>query len=106
MSIREDELPKVICEEVKTLNQNREKDFQKRPVKSVLYIRVDDFNNINNFSSIKALFKYFKGNIPVCFYDLKDKKRKLLERKYWVNVNSCLIEELERRFGKENVRLK
>jgi DNA polymerase-3 subunit alpha len=106
VSIREDELPKVICEEVKPLNRSGERDFHKKPVKSVLYIRVDDLNKINNFSSIIDLFKYFEGNNPVCFYDLKDKKRKFLERNYWVSINNCLLEELERHFGKGNVKLK
>ncbi|HHW32295.1 MAG TPA: DNA polymerase III subunit alpha [Clostridiaceae bacterium] len=119
VSIKEEEEPKIICEEVmplrKTVEEN-EADNKCNGIKAadnnieidsekIIYIRVNDFDKINNMDSTKSLFRFFEGNIPVCFYDVKDNKKKLLGREYWVDLNKCLIEELERRFGKDNVKL-
>jgi DNA polymerase-3 subunit alpha len=134
LSIREDEEPKVICSEVKSMNrikthnkmenkeykeykeqkehiQNNEYKGNKENKSKIrkLYIRTtwDKTNKENEgwMKSVLSLFQYFGGKIPVYFYYFDEKKLHVVDRKYWVNPNRTLISELENRFGIDNVKL-
>jgi len=96
VSIKEEEAPKIICESVE-------------PVKNItkaarIYLRITEEIDEETERSIEPLLKFFNGNTPVCLYYEKDKRRKDLDREFWVNVNDCLVAELAARLGNENVR--
>ncbi|MDQ2087646.1 DNA polymerase III subunit alpha [Herbivorax sp. ANBcel31] len=96
ISIREEEQPKIICEEVSAL---RKKNIKK------LYLKIN--NNIDDelMESTISFLKFFNGSIPVILYNEDEKERKVLERNSWVNLNETVISELKERFGGENVKL-
>jgi DNA polymerase-3 subunit alpha len=110
ISIKEEEQPKIICEDVKLLKRNEEavtngNSRQARITK--LFIRTEASENSTLMASSLALMKYFGGNTPVVFYNENDKQNptRMVDRKYWVGLNESLLTELKARFGEKNVRL-
>jgi len=96
ISIKEEEKPKIICEEIKPLKKN---------IAQKLYLRFDENIDKELLGSIKSMLKYFCGNTPVCFYNETDKKVKIAERDSWVSLNDNLLSELRFRLGEENVKI-
>mgnify|MGYP006286601021 CR=1 FL=1 len=118
ITIKEEEEPKIICEEImplkydmneqKTTSINRVSEQKaeyntKRAEK--LYIRINKDMEEKMFKSIKAMFKYFSGNIPTYIYNEKEKKIMNMGREYWINMNESLISELNEKFGDENIKV-
>lgn len=97
ISIKEEEQPKIICDEVKQLNKvNIER----------LYLKIDEPVDKDIRNSLISLLKFFNGKTPVCFYDESTRTVKMAEKDCWVNINDILLGELRMRLGEDNVRLK
>ncbi|MEG6613271.1 DNA polymerase III subunit alpha [Pseudoclostridium thermosuccinogenes] len=96
ISVKEEEAPKIICDEVRPLVKTA---FRK------LYIRYNRDPDDKVMKSTMCMLKYFNGNTPVCMYKEGDKKAKVLGREFWVNLNQSLLSELKLRFGEENVKV-
>lgn len=96
ISIKEEEQPKIICDEVRPLRKLKMKK---------LYIKLDNSIDSVSMKSLMALFKYFNGGTPVCLYNETDNSLKLAERDYWVTLDESLLTELKDRFGEDNVRV-
>lgn len=97
LSLREDEQPKIICEEVLPIKSLQDKG---------VYITLQGELSKEESASIRALLKYFNGTTPTYINKKNDIKFKKLDRQYWIDVNNVIMEELECRLGKENVILK
>lgn len=96
ISMKEEEQPKIICEEVSPL--------RKAAVKK-LYIKVADGVDSEFMESLCSLLKFFNGNTPVCLYNEDQKKVKVMERECWVNLSEAIIAELKSRLGDENIKV-
>ena len=96
ISIKEEEQPKIICDEVRPLKKIQ---MQK------LYIRFNQEQDSGAEKSLMALLKYFSGGTPVCLYDEAKKALKVMEKEYWVFLNDSLIKELKERLGEENIKV-
>jgi DNA polymerase-3 subunit alpha len=96
ISLKEEEQPKIICEEISPLKKVK---FKK------VYIRTTKNMDKSHYDSILSMCKYFNGITPVCFYDEDEKSVKVLGREYWVSLNECLLEELKMRLGEDNVKI-
>jgi len=96
VSIKEEETPKILCDEVKPL-------VKLNPKK--LYIIYDNDKDEKLMHSTMCMLKYFCGNTPVYVYKQGDQKARVLERDYWVNLNQSLLSELKTRFGESNVKV-
>jgi DNA polymerase-3 subunit alpha len=94
ISIKEDEQPKIICDDVKPLKKIK---IQK------LYLKIQKEDSME--ASVESLLKFFNGNTPVCLYNEDNKSVKVLEKDYWVDMNDCLMKELKCRLGEENVKV-
>lgn len=105
ISIKEEEQPKIICEEVRPLKKAEGIHEQDRPKSTRLYIRTNEPENSDMIKSVNSLLKYFSGNTPVCFYNEQDKTKRMAYRENWVSLNESLLKELKARFGDENVRV-
>ncbi|SHF35650.1 DNA polymerase III catalytic subunit, DnaE type [Caldanaerobius fijiensis DSM 17918] len=94
VSLREEETPKVICEDINLLTDymNNGKNIDK------LYIKVPDFTKL---SKIKDILGRFRGNIPVFIYSEKNKKMLMAERALWVQMDTDLLNLLEDAIGKD-----
>lgn len=121
ISIKEEEQPKIICEEIKALkkgmcdiavikehnaeraSENRLENGSKKHSK--LYIRTEETEDSDKMKAVMALFSYFHGDTPVCIYNEKEDCRKIVPREFWINVNDSVLGELCERFGEENVKL-
>ena len=97
LSLREDEQPKIICEEVLPIKSLDEKG---------LYMYFEKEMTREESVSLIALLKYFNGSTPTFIRKKDDDKFKKLDRQYWIDVNNDILEELESRLGKENISLK
>ncbi|MFA6308711.1 MAG: DNA polymerase III subunit alpha [Clostridia bacterium] len=100
VSLKEDEAPKIICDEIKPIT--------KQSIKR-LYIKiVDDKDEGEKFDleSLLSMLRYFNGKTPVCLYYEANNEKKYLEADCWVNLNEVLISELNNRFGRDNVKVK
>ncbi|AEV68825.1 DNA polymerase III subunit alpha [Acetivibrio clariflavus] len=96
ISIKEEEQPKIICEEVSPL--------KKMHIRKV-YLRLNPNVEEDKKESLLALLKYFNGDTPVCVCNNGDKKGITLEKEYWVTLNDCVMTELIQRLGEENVKV-
>jgi len=132
ISVKEEEEPKVICEEIRPIasfvNSHKDSEYNNSINSNItevnhnnvnkantdkitkIFIKFplkDGDNNIQNskYRAIIAMLRFFRGNTPVYFYHDDEKKAKIAERELWVNVNSTLVSELEERLGKDNVKL-
>ncbi len=97
LSLREDEQPKIICEEVLPIRSLEENG---------LYLHFNKELSKEESSSLIALLKYFNGSTPTYIRKVNDDKFKKLDRQYWIDINDDLMEELRRRLGMESVRVR
>jgi len=97
LSLREDEPPKIICEEVFPIKSLEEKG---------LYITFENELSKEEGTAFRALLKFFSGTTPTYISKKNENKFRKLDRQYWIDVNNVIMEELECRLGKENIRLK
>jgi len=97
LSLKEDEQPKIICEEVLPIKSLEEKG---------LYMYFNRELTREESTSLIALLRYFSGTTPTYIRKVNDGSYKKLDRQYWIDVNNDLLEELELRLGKGNISLK
>lgn len=97
LSMREDEQPKIICEEVSPIKSLQEKG---------VYLTFDANISKAEGASLRALLKYFSGSTPIYIGRKNENIFKKLDRQYWIDVNNVIMEELECRLGKENIIIK
>ena len=97
VSIKEDELPKIICENIEGLEKiNGNK----------LYIRVKDKGAIREASNvIKNIIGDYLGNTPIYLFDAEKRQNYRLSKDKWINEDDEVIENLKNHFGEENVKL-
>lgn len=107
LSLREDEEPKLLAEEIWPLK--RPGDDGTGPNEEKLYIRVphDRYNDI--ISSVKSVLSAFKGSTPVyiCIEDRGNKKRNIMaaSKNLWVEVNQELLDRLNQILGEDNIKV-
>lgn len=97
ISIREDEAPKILCEDIQPLvNINADK----------LYIAVEDDRAAKAiYNNLRMAMRRFKGNTPVYLCTRKERKQYRLDREFWVDTEAGVLEFLRSEFGEENVKL-
>lgn len=98
VSVKEDEQPKIIAEEVEPLKKTVTESGK-------LYLRMDDDKWQTQIEELKDIFHKYKGSCPI-YVVLKQARQKLIASKdMWVNISPDLISELKLRLGEENVKL-
>lgn len=119
ISMREDENPKILCNEIETVQQveeNIKKGFKYENTKkespqhtevqnkkvSALYLRIDNLES-NTFRKVRNILEIFGGNTQVILYLTDTKKKMRAPRSLWVTLNDPLIKELKYKLGDENV---
>lgn len=97
VSIKEDELPKLICESIEPLEKiNTAK----------VYIRV---NNIDEgrelMKELKRMPPEYKGDTTVFIFTVNDRKNYRAPKDIWINLDSEAIIYLREIIGEENVKI-
>lgn len=97
VSMREDEAPKIMCEDIQPLVKiNSDK----------LYLLVEDDKIAREIlKSLKILLANYKGSTPVYLCTRKERNKYRLDREFWVDSGSEITELLKSKFGEENVKL-
>ncbi len=97
VSIREDEGPKILCEDIQPLiNINTSK----------LYIAIEDDKTARGIiNNLKLALHRYKGNTPVYLFIRKERKNYRMDKEFWVNTESGVVEFLKSEFGEENVKV-
>ena len=97
VSVREEEDPKILCENIKPLVRV---DINK------LYILIGDQSDLKQaVDEIKTIFSDFKGNMPVYLCTAKERKKFRLDRELWVEPSSELVSILKKKFGEKNLKI-
>ncbi|MCD2346342.1 DNA polymerase III subunit alpha [Clostridium guangxiense] len=94
---REDEQPKILCEEIKPLIKiSNEK----------LYILVEDEEEVRNaLSKIREIGVVYKGNIPIYLCTKKERKKFLIDKSMWLEKNIDSMNFLKDKFGESNIKV-
>ncbi|MGL5617342.1 MAG: OB-fold nucleic acid binding domain-containing protein [Sarcina sp.] len=97
LSFKEDEEPKILCEEILPLeNINSDK----------LYIRVEDAQKAREINkALKIALAPYKGNTPVYIATAKERQSFRLVRESWIEITDELLEFLKSKFGDENIKV-
>ncbi|MCX8074024.1 MAG: DNA polymerase III subunit alpha [Clostridia bacterium] len=98
ISLKENEIGKILVNDIKPLIKNKS---------SKLYIRVpkDKFDLDNLIiENIKELSKNYYGTTPVYLYYDGTNKVKMLSREYWLDSSEPVKKLLCERFGNENIK--
>lgn len=97
LSFKEDEEPKLLCEEIKPLeNINSDK----------VYIKVEDKEKAMAIGKpLKVLLEPYKGDSAVYIFAAKERQSFRMNREAWVDINTEVISILKEKFGEENVKV-
>ncbi|MDD6794218.1 MAG: DNA polymerase III subunit alpha [Clostridiaceae bacterium] len=95
VSIKEDELPKLICETIDGLekvNSNK------------VYIRVNNEEEVRkaNFE-LRQIISEYTGNTPIYLFDAEKKKYYRLQQDKWINEDEEILSILRKKYGEKNV---
>ncbi len=97
VSMREDEEPKILCDEVYPLEKVDD---------SKVYILVEDEKKAVEIKRIiKPILINYSGNTPVYLFAAKERTPFRLSREMWVNVETEVVEILKGKFGANNVKV-
>ena len=97
VNIKEDELPKLICEQIEGLE---------KVDSSKIYIRVKNQEEVKqaNFK-LSELRKDHEGNSAVYVFDEEKKQSYRLSRDKWIHIDEVIIEVLKEEFGEDNIKI-
>lgn len=108
INIREDEEPKIICDDVLKVDESKKKvkatEFNNSKSEKRMFVRIENFDSPLYLQSVNILSQH-KGNVPVVYCLSSSKKRLIAPEKMWVNLNGVLIEQLKNLLGNENVAI-
>lgn len=112
ISVREDEAPKLMCDEVveapklSEIGEQSEPQETQKPTKNPgLYIKVKSKLS-EEYERVMLLLSIFEGGTPVYIFLEDEKKLVQAPRKLWIAKNDVLIEELKNKIGERNVVLR
>lgn len=97
LSLKEDEEPKILCEDIQPLELIDS---------SKVYIKVEDREKANMIvKPLRVLLSQYKGDSPVYIFAAKEKAAFRLSRDLWVDLDKGVLDFLISKFGEENVKV-
>jgi DNA polymerase III subunit alpha len=97
VSIREEEQPKILCENIQPLIKlSSEK----------VYVLVENETlRTETLEKMKTTLLKHKGNQPVYICTKKERQKFRVDREYWINVDEEILDLLKKEFGEQNVKV-
>lgn len=97
VNIKEDELPKLICESIEGLEKvNAEK----------VYIRVESEAEVKKAShEIRELIQGHEGNTPIYIFAADKRQNYRLKNDRWINMDEEVMDIIKEKYGIENVKV-
>ncbi len=112
ISVREDEEPKLMCDEIISApnpsampEKSDEVPQQKSAKNPGLYLRVKS-KDCFEYKRATLLLSIFEGRTPVYIFLEDENKLTLAPRKMWVAMNNVLLGELRNQLGDKNVAVR
>ncbi|HEX3027671.1 MAG TPA: OB-fold nucleic acid binding domain-containing protein, partial [Clostridia bacterium] len=106
ISVREDEAPKLLCDEALTPDLRfSEQKGGKKTVREGLYLRVPSKDG-PEYRKAENLVSIFDGDFPLYILFRDRQKLALAPKRMWVSLNNVLLSELKAVLGEENVRVR
>jgi DNA polymerase-3 subunit alpha len=100
VSVREEEQPKIIAEDIEPLKKiNTPTELKK------LYIRLNDGSWQQQIEELRGVLESSPGNCPLYIILEKTRKKFMAPRELWVNITERVVSELEKRIGNDNVKV-
>ena len=97
ISISEEDMPKLLCEDVQPLEKING---------SKVYIKLDDENKAKEIINVlKILLAQYRGDTPVYIFVNKEKKQFRATREIWVDLETDVLNFLKNKFGEDNIKL-
>ena len=97
VSIKEDELPKLICETIEPLEKINT---------SKVYIRAKDFvEGKALMQELRKMPEYYKGDTTVYLFTENDRKSYRMPKDIWINLESDAVIYFKEILGEENVKV-
>ncbi|WP_200956795.1 DNA polymerase III subunit alpha [Caloramator mitchellensis] len=98
VTIREEEQPKIIAEEIEPL-----KNIETRVNK--IYLRLDDKIWKEQFNKIKSKLALHRGNNPIYVVLKNSKQTFMASRDFWIEANDEILNYLKIEIGDENIKI-
>lgn len=97
VSIREEEQPKLLCENIQPLIKlSNEK----------VYVLIENETlRKEAFEKMKTALQNHKGNQPVYICTKKERQKFRLDREFWINADEDILNYLAMEFGEQNVKV-
>ncbi len=111
VSVREDEEPKILANEIRPVVKGEkpakapEPKPQPKKQPPRLYLRIDALQSELYRKAVRVT-DIFEGSTPVVFYLTESKKSMIAPRNMWVSLNDVMLKELRHQLGDENVVVK
>ena len=97
ISLKTDELPKLICESIEPLEKINS---------TKVYLRVENTIKAKELSlSLKDLIKNYKGDTPIYIFATDQRQQFRVPRDRWIDVNEESLRVLRSFIGEENVKV-
>ena len=97
VSIKEDELPKLICESIEPLEKINT---------SKVYLRTKDLNEGKALiQELKKMPDYYRGDTTVYLFTEDDRKSYRMSKDIWINLESDAVSYFKEIIGEENVKI-
>lgn len=97
VSIREEEQPKIICEDIKPLVKINS---------AKVYIQIEKEEEVvNTIKEIGTFLLEYKGSTPIYICTKKERKKFMLPSNLWINEDIEILNFLRKRFGEENLKV-
>ena len=97
VSIREDEEPKILCEDILPLEKIDS---------SKVFLRVESAEKLKEaIPALKVLLMPYRGSSPLYVYAEKQKQKFRMGKEMWLDIESDGIDMLKERFGESNVKV-
>ncbi|HEY5562207.1 MAG TPA: DNA polymerase III subunit alpha [Clostridiaceae bacterium] len=97
VSIRENEPPKIICEDIRPLKKLEE---------CKLYIQINDDSFLGRtIEELKPILKLNKGNVAVIICTKEEKKIYKLDKELSVDIKDTFVNRLKSMYGEGNIKI-
>lgn len=97
VSIREEEQPKILCEDIKPLVKINN---------SKVYIQIEQENQVvDTIKEIGIFLSEFRGSTPIYICTKKERKKFMLPKDLWINEDIEVLDFLRKKFGEENLKV-
>lgn len=97
VSIREEEQPKILAEEIKPLVKASD---------TKIYVQIEEEKQVRDtINDISLVLSEYSGSTPIYICTKKERKKFLLPENLWIDEKIEVLDFLRRRFGDTNVKV-